>query len=395
MQPKIIPLTEYEAAHFAPAEISTEVGEILLRHYPTQVEVDFPTPKTNGLWQLRPLGWVGHLPLTPDLHLALQPKVPLDNIFGMLEYAYRLDIDFLKGTTPCTSLAEFYERLALVLARRVLTRGRQGFYRAYLPQTDSLPYVRGRLDARAALHRPGTVNLTCHYEEHTADIIDNQLLAYTLWRIARSGLCSERSLPTVRRAYRALQGLVTLTPHPPAACLNRLYHRLNEDYRPLHGLCRFFLEQSGPGHTLGDRTMLPFLVNMARLYELFVAEWLKSHHPPTVSLKVQERVSLSHSHNLRFDIDLVLYDAVTGVPRCVLDTKYKAASIPTHDDIFQIITYAEATGCREAILIYPTPLPRPLDDTIGAIHVRSVTFALNGDLEQAGQKFIKEVIEGE
>jgi 5-methylcytosine-specific restriction enzyme subunit McrC len=97
--------------------------------------------------------------------------------------------------------------LAYILARRVLERGRQGFYRAYLPQTDQLPYVRGRLDARTGLCHPATVNLTCAYEEHTADIADNQILAYTLWRIARSGLCTERVLPTVRRAYRALSGL--------------------------------------------------------------------------------------------------------------------------------------------------------------------------------------------
>jgi 5-methylcytosine-specific restriction enzyme subunit McrC len=199
----------------------------------------------------------------------------------------------------------------------------------------------------------------------------------------------------VRRAYRALSGLVTLTPQPPAACLNRLYHRLNDDYRPLHALCRFFLEQTGPTHHLGDRTMLPFLVNMARLYELFVAEWLKAHPLPGFSLKTQQRVNLSDTSDLRFEIDLVLYDTATGAARWVLDTKYKAPGLPAHDDIYQIVTYAEATGCREAILIYPTPLPHPLDETIGQIHVRSLTFALDTDLEQAGQEFLRELIKAQ
>jgi 5-methylcytosine-specific restriction enzyme subunit McrC len=392
MRPRIIPLTEYEPTRFAPSEIPTEVGETLLRHYQNQLEVEFPTPKTDGQWQLRSLGWVGHIPLTPEFHFALQPKVPLANIFRMLEYAYRLEFKILAGLIDCESLVEFYERLAHILARRVLDRGRKGFYRAYLGQTEHLPYIRGQLDVRQSIQAPAQIKLKCHYEEHTADIADNQILAWTLFRIAHSGMCTERVLPTIRRAYRSLQGLVTLTPHPPKACLGRLYNRLNDDYQPLHALCRFFLEQSGPGHQVGDRTMLPFLVNMARLYELFVAEWLKAHLPPGFNLKVQEKVNIGEANVLYFDIDLVLYETETGAVRCVLDTKYKAPLTPAQDDIFQVVTYAEAKGCREAILIYPTSLPRPLDEVIGNIRVRSLTFSLDRDLEQAGQTFMRELM---
>jgi 5-methylcytosine-specific restriction enzyme subunit McrC len=395
MQPKIIPLTEYEPTRFASSEIPTEVGETLLRHYQNQLDVEFPTPKTDGQWQLRSLGWVGHIPLTPAFHFALQPKVPLGNIFRMLEYAYRLEFKVLEGLVGCQSLAEFYERLANILARRVLDRGRRGFYRAYLGQTEQLPYVRGQLNVRQAIQAPAQIKLKCHYEEHTADIEENQILAWTLFRIARSGMCTERVLPTVRRAYRSLQGLVTLTPHPAKACLGRLYNRLNDDYQPLHALCRFFLEQSGPSHQVGERTMLPFLVNMARLYELFVAEWLKTHLPPDFNLKVQEKVNIGKTNALHFDIDLVLYEAKTGAVRCVLDTKYKAPNAPAHDDVSQVVTYAEARGCREAILIYPIPLSQPLDEMIGNIRVRSLTFSLDGDLEQAGQTLSRNLLKPE
>ncbi|MCB0211631.1 MAG: restriction endonuclease, partial [Anaerolineae bacterium] len=167
-----------------------------------------------------------------------------------------------------------------------------------------------------------------------------------------------------------------------------LYHRLNEDYRPLHALCRFFLEQTGPLHALGDRQMLPFLVDMARLYELFVAEWLSVHLPETLKLKAQERVTIGQSHHLKFDIDLVLYDAKSDEARCVLDTKYKAPGTPANDDIFQVVAYAEAKGCRQAVLVYPTPLAQPLDETIGRIRVRSLTFGLDGNLEAAGRQLL-------
>src|SRR5262245_16480888 len=312
----------------------------------------------------------------------------------MLEIAYRLNLEALDGLIEARSLAEFYERLAHRLARQVLDRGRKGFYRAYLPRLERLPYLRGRLDTRRAVHLPGQINLDCHYQEHTADVEENQILAWTLWTITRSGLCTERTLPLVRRAYRALQGRVSLEPKLPQACLGRLYNRLNQDYQPLHALCRFFLEQTGPTHHWGDHQMFPFLINMAGLYEQFVAEWIANNLPPTWRLKPQEKVHIGAAGLLNFAIDLVLYEAGTGQARCVLDTKYKRTTTPAPDELFQVVTYAEAKGCDQAVLIYPTPLPHPLDEQIGGIRVRTLTFALDTDLNQAGQAFLKELMEG-
>jgi 5-methylcytosine-specific restriction enzyme subunit McrC len=382
-------LTEYQPARLARADLAETVGELLWRSYGRQISVEFPSPKTGGQWVLTSQGWAGYIPLTPEVHFSLQPKVKLGNLFRMLEYAYRLEFTVLDDLMACQSLVEFYERLAHILARRILERGRKGFYRAYLSQAEPLPYVRGRLDIPAAVRSPERVRLPCHYREHTADVEDNRILAWTLWQIARSGICTERVLPTVCRAYRALQGLATLQPYRAEACLGRLYHRLNEDYQPLHALCRFFLEQTGPTHDLGERLMLPFLVDMARLYELFVAEWLKANLGPGWRLKDQERVNLGESGQLHFEIDLVLYDLEQGAARCVLDTKYKMPDKPASEDIQQMISYAHTKGCAEAILIYPTPPAQPFDETIRGIRVRSLTFALDGDLEQNGRALVE------
>ena len=98
--------------------------------------------------------------------------------------------------------------------------------------------------------------------------------------ILRSGLCIERSLTTVQQAYRALQGSITVQPFKAEATLRHTYHRLNDDYEGLHALCRFFLDHSGPSHHAGEQTMMAFAVDMARLYERFVAAWLRAHLDP-------------------------------------------------------------------------------------------------------------------
>ena len=387
-------LTEYQPTRLPESAITHSMGEAIWRHYGAKIAVDFPSPKTDNQWQLTSQGWVGYIPFNSEFGIALKPKAELCNIFGMLEYAYHLkSFQFLEGFFDCESLEEFYERLANILARLVLDRGRRGFYRAYIPESDNLPYLRGRMDMSHAITKPWDEKLLCHYEEHTGDLEENQILAWTLSRIAQSGMCTELVLPTVRRAYRALQGFVSLRAYHPKECIGRLYNRLNEDYHPMHALCRFFLEHSGPSHQLGDRTMLPFLLNMERLYELFVAEWLKAHLPSEFALRMQERVEIDQKQDLHFDIDLVIYDTKSGASCYVLDTKYKVAPTPSSSDIAQVIAYAQTKGCLSTVLIYPVRLENPIDAWSKNIHIRSLVFSLDGDLELAGQNFLIELLQ--
>lgn len=372
-------------------DLPQEVGEFLWRKYGDKVEVEFPSPKTGDHWWLTPGDWVGFVPIDRDLGVAFLPKVPIRNLFRMLEYAYRLDLLLPGGLTNAETLTEFYERLALILARRVLDRGRKGFYRRYVPEYDLLPFVRGRLDLRERCRRPWVVRVPCHYEEHTADIDDNRILAWTLHHIARNGACTERVLPTVRRSYRTIHGFTTLAPYTGWDCLDRVYDRLNDDYQPMHALCRFFLDHSGPMHERGDRVMLPFLINMAGLFEQFVAEWLRRNLSPSLKLEAQRRVPFGQGDVLNFQMDIVLRDARSGKALCVIDTKYKAPQSPDTGDVYQIVTYALALGAPSAVLLYPQRVPRPLVGPISDIHLDTLAFPLDADLEASGTEVLRRV----
>jgi 5-methylcytosine-specific restriction enzyme subunit McrC len=389
--PHVIPLNERTPTRLPKDSIPDNVGELLWRDHGERILVQFPSPKTDHDWELTPQGWVGYIAVAEDHVFWLQPKTNIHNLFRMLEYAYQLkSFHVLDGEVDCGSLEEFYERLANIFAGRVLNRTRRGLYRSYVAESNDLPYVRGQLDVRRTAQALWDVRLHCHYQTHTPDIEENQLLAWTLHRITRCDITLERSLPAVRRAFRALRGVVELRPFRPSNCVGRLYNRLNEDYQPMHALCRFFLENSGPTHDLGNRKMLPFLVNMDRLFELFVAEWLRSHLPPRWSLEVQDRVYIGPEHNWYFEIDLVLCRQHDRKPICVLDTKYKTHKTKA-DDIGQVVAYAASKSCQHAVLIYPTAVEPPLDARIGDTRVRSLPFSLDGDLEQTGSDFLDDL----
>ncbi|OUL28108.1 restriction endonuclease [Nostoc sp. RF31YmG] len=388
---RIIEITEYQDKLFTHQEIPDSVGKELYDKYKTQIDIEFPSYTTKYQWRLKSKGWVGYIPVNPEFGLKINPKVPIKNLFGMLEYAYKLkDFRFLDGLMNCESLQEFYSYLAHLLAQKILERCRKGLYRTYLPKTEQLAYVRERLDMQQVIQKPWDVKLKCHYEEHTADIADNQILAWTLYVIGHSGLCSDKVSPTVRKAYHALQGLVIPQPCCAEDCIGRQYNRLNEDYQILHILCRFFLDNSSPSHEMGNHKILPFLIDMARLYELFVAEWLKKNAPPNYSFKQQHLIDVGQ--NRQFILDILLCDAATGRPLAVLDTKYKSPEKTANNDIHQMISYANTTNTKQAFLVYPIDLKQSLNIKSNDIQVRNLTFSLDDNLDRAGQTFLNKLL---
>ena len=395
--PEIRELTEYKPQYFQRDDIPYHVGESLYQYYgkkDNKVDVEFPSPRTDGKWVITPQGWVGYIPLPEGMTFYIKPKVEIENIFRMLEYAYNLkSFRFLEGQVDCQTMEDLYERLANILAQGVLSRSRKGLYRTYIPKKKLLSYVRGRIEVEKTIRHPWQVKPSCHFKQHTTDIEENQILTWTLSQIARSRVCSALVMPTIRQAYRGIQRYTTLVPFTSQDCQSRSYNRLNEDYMPLHALCRFFLDHCGPSHERGENKTLPFLVNMARLYELFVAEWLKRHLPEDYEIKAQERLEIGSEGNISFNIDLVLYNVAQQRAIKVLDTKYKAPVRPSSADVQQAIAYANMKQCNEAILIYPQELAEPLDEVVGSgIRVRSLTFSLNNDIEQNGSGFLEQSI---
>lgn len=391
--PELLDLVEYRTATLARNALTPELGLALWQNYGDKVAISEPSFKNGYQWELTSQGYVGYIPLAPELHLALRPKVSLSSLFEMLEYAYKVGEFLRQDLAQVKTLDELFERLALVLAQRVLDRARKGLYRTYITEDDRMTYVRGRMDMRRMAQNPWEPQVHCEYQEHTADVEENRILNWTLFRLPRTILITDHSRPTIMQAYRQVRPFASLEPVTSAQCLGRTYHRLNQDYQPLHALCHFFLEGIGPDLQSGERHMLPFLINMAQLYETFVAEWLQRHGIAGLTVHPQEPVMWDPLGKRQAQVDLVLKDADTKRPVCVLDTKYKDPDSAADDDIHQIVFYAQAIDCREAVLIYPQALANPTTTFVGDIRVRTLTFSLDGDLDAAGRRFVSDLMQ--
>lgn len=392
-KPNIITLIEYQPQILKKADIPEEIGIKLYENYYSKIDVDFPTPKTGNQWKITSKGWVGYIPLTPEWHFQLTPKIPISNLWGMLEYAYDLkSFHWLDGLYNADILSGLYNKLAEFFTKKVLARCRQGIDRLYLNKTEYLTKIRGKIDLKNTITKPWQVKLKCDYQEHTADIENNQILAWSLFIISQSNFCNPSVTNLVNQAYHNLSTFVTLKPFTAAECLNRKYNRLNEDYQQLHALCHLFLDNIGVSHHIGTQQTIPFLINMAKLYENFVTTWLQLNLPSNLELKPQESFNIAEN---KFIPDLVIYEKNTQKVCYILDTKYKQPSRPSSADMNQIITAATAKNCLQAILVYPINLSSPINHLVGKsqVKLRTLAFRLDGDLELAGKQFLQKLLE--
>jgi len=357
------------------------------------IALEPPSFLNDRNYVLRSNGCVGVIPIGNDLTLRISPKVPVLNVFRMLEYAYDLrSFLILEGTNRSASLKDLFETLALILARKVLDRVRKGLHRDYVEDTDSLVVPRGRiLLAESIVGRlRGRVRLDCVFDDHTPDLDDNRILAWTLHQIRRCNLERPDVKRAVRDAYRAMSAVVDIRPVVSKACIGRLYDRLNSDYRPMHGLCRFFLSHCGPAIGGGEHEFLPFRVDMPALFEAFVERWLRRSLPPSLHLDSQFQAIVDERNRYRFVVDLVISEASSGKALAVLDTKYKRDRKLASGDLEQIVAYAARMGTAHAFLIYPSP--KTESEEFGwstSLRVHTTTFDIGADLEIAGRRFLR------
>ncbi len=204
-------------------------------------------------------------------------------------------------------------------------------------------------------------------------------------------MCRSEYLPVVRHAYRVLSRFSSHEPYSHTDCMGRLYNRLNDDYEPMHGLCRFFLERMGPCQGKGNKKMLPFVISMHNLFEEFVARWLAE------KLQADGRYSLSIQSSIdagSYSIcpDLVVEDAETHISLLVADTKYKLDEKVSQPDVNQVVAYSVKLGCSEAILIYPFVAVNPYNHDWGGTNVRCVAFDLSKDIEDGGKHLLASIL---
>ncbi len=255
-------------------------------------------------------------------------------------------------------------------ACETLLRG--GLLAGYKELEDDLPVVRGRfLASKQMLRRFGRVDrLECRYDERLTDILENQILREALSCCA-AGVANPGVLVRVRRLHTILAAVCS------AAFLDidrirkdLVYDRLNEHYRESHCLAWLILEALGIRdlYSSGKTGCFAFLLDMNRLFERFLFQWLRrvlsgtpfrvesQHSSPTILWDANRNRPYT-----RVIPDVLVERKTQRGERLAIDAKYILYDEKrlAAGNIYQLFLYAFAFGKQTeaatpaALLVYP------------------------------------------
>ncbi|HMA33848.1 MAG TPA: hypothetical protein VKY74_05145 [Chloroflexia bacterium] len=331
------------------------------------------------------------------------------NLLHLLAYTLRVPIHEQAIAPLLQQDADWFEILTGIFARHLADEWGRGAHRGYQAVDAELGVMKGQWHVAEQIRRPASAHrFTVTYDEFTADNQLNRVFRYVVERLAartrHPGNARRLSLLRQLLDEIALLPIVTAADAPPS-----LITRLNARYAPLLNLARLFLAQDAPQLGGGTLDTFAFVFDMNRLFEDFIAEFIRRHRatilPPAwqdCELLVQTQGATLHlatqaggrqSFELRPDLAFRL----AGAFPLLLDTKYKqlkdtdAKLGVAQGDFYQMYAYAQRYHCPRVLLLYPqtagldAPLQVPFaaDGPGGAAVITAATVDLRGDLGQA------------
>ena len=304
-----------------------------------------------GHWRVTAHNYVGSIN-ADGLQVLVRPKIPLRNLFLLLEVGLR-DRDWHDEAVRYETTLDLLPALVSFFARTAETTLARGMYHSYREHHDRLIAMRGRVDIPRQLAQPGVVvPLHCRFTEFTADLVENSYLKAAVSRSLRVA-----GVPPIDRR-RLMQHLVTLedvgdvrhhhTDHDLV-----VFTRLNAHYRPALRLARLVLANLTLQDVVGETQASSFMLDMNELFERFVTERLRRALRGRLDVKDQHRDRLDEERTVTIKPDLLFQSG--GSPRFVGDIKYKLtdeAARGRHPDYYQLLAYTTALDLPEGVLIY-------------------------------------------
>lgn len=272
----------------------------------------------------------------------------------MVRYALNLlEVDM--KDLPVTEGDYFYDILVFYLIHGVEFIINHGLYHTYLNVEENLNVVRGKilLNEHLSHNSDRTDKVYCGFSELTPDILENQIIKFTLFSLSNCKFTHEGIASELRTLYRRLDN-VELKSMSSNDCKWVVYNTLNEHYRPIINLCELLLRDSSVNlESTGQKSSFQFLIEMDNLFQKFIANFLKKSLGES-NIRIQ-KIEYSEIKVTRRPLfvrpDIMLYHK--NLPVLILDTKYKTylGENPDSHDIAQMESYSIATGIKQCVIV--------------------------------------------
>lgn len=285
--------------------------------------------------------------------LLMADNIKIKNIYYMLSYAYQTLNEAGFESVSSESFDNVHDLLAAILSRGVSNQIKRGLHRDYLPKTEALGSLRGKIDITASTKQQTMISnkMVCHYDVFSEDTILNQILRSAMMLLLKHGDVKLENRKALRRNLLYFSNVSDVDP----LSINWSavsYHRNNATYRMLINICWLVIKGLLQTEESGEYRLSTFIDDqqMHRLYEKFVLGYYKKEYP-------QYSASAAYiDWNTAVDDDMLFLPVmksditlVNGDKTLIIDTKYYGHTMqhnPMYDsssiisgNLYQIFTY--------------------------------------------------------
>ena len=303
--------------------------------------------------------------------------IPIENIYYLLSYAWNKLEEKDRLSVSLDGLASSLDLFAKVLLNGTRVLLKRGLEKSYITETVEIPGVKGKLELTATLKTGSHLKqkTICTMDEFSSDIISNQILASTLFRLLR--------IKEVGKDLKnEIKALIRMLPYVTPIEIERKdfrkvkYHSNNRIYSFLLNVCELIYDSTLPSEQKGEWNFIDFTRDegkMNKLFEAFVLNYYKRHYPQwNISSRimnwqfdaVNEDSDLNYLPQMRTDITID-----KGHEKIIIDAKYYRETLATYYssekvksvNLYQLFSYlinqrkgSDKSKNATGILLYPT-----------------------------------------
>ena len=206
--------------------------------------------------------------------------IRIQNIYYMLAYAFQVLNEQGYKNIATEEFDNTAELCAAILARGISTQVKRGLGKEYIPQTEALSSLRGKLDISESIKTQTFLKkqMICSYDDFSVNSVMNRIIKSTVLILLKGDISKSRK-KELRKLMVFFDDVDVIDLY--SVNWNMQYNRNNQTYRMLISIC--YLVFKGLLQTQSDGTtkLMDFLdeQRMHRLYEKFILEYYRKEHP--------------------------------------------------------------------------------------------------------------------
>ena len=276
--------------------------------------------------------------------------IPIQNVYYMLSYAFQVLNEQGYKNIATEKFNNTAELMAAILAKGIAIQIKRGLGKVYIPQTEAMSSLRGKLDITESIKTQTMLKkqMICSYDEFSVNGMMNRIIKSTVELLLKSDISKQRK-KELRKLMVYLGDVETVDLY--SVNWNMRFDRNNQTYRLLISICYLVVKGLLQTNSDGTTKLMDFLdeQRMCRLYEKFILEYYRKEHPEIIANASQILWQLDDGIGsmlpvMQTDIMLSYQEKIL-----IIDAKYYGNTTQTRfgthtlhsGNLYQIFTYVK------------------------------------------------------